>query len=631
MPSLSARVTVIFAASSIIPGYALRPANGQPATLDPNTSHAFDGGVATDPQLAAGEPPPATVGTAALSRGNVSVDDASSDASFPGRFPWGYKVHHSVAMYDAAARIPWGYKVHHSFSMYDAVARIEHVQPPSGSGVILATWIVAALAVCVFIFELAFPQQSWSDSFARLRSLRDSPQGGDAAVESKHMTDVEQKDAPPAPPSDLYERRWTFLIFSCIAIAAADLYYNMPGTFIVGEVQSMGIDTGIAGLYIGLAGFLAMPTILLVPWLSQFLALTDLVRIGSAIFVFIATVQGFANQLNRTGFLVLLMVSRFLEGLPLGLIETAGAVLTNKAFPLDEIGGAMAILMTLRGSIITASAPVGGLLYKTGGFSLPFTVIGGLGIAAIPVLRCLITKPPVTPDKPASIFVVFKVPGAMAIFFSYFSGIYILSAMDCIWQPWLGTAPYGWDPAQIATVGMTLGIFNLIAVPVIGVPFNAVMGDLVSVTLGATLSLVGPFFIGNPPIFFPWLTDPPAWLPYVALGVGGLGSAIAAPPMYSLPIRVMIEGTGLTQEQIAAPVGVLSAFLPYVGYSLGPLISGQIVQAVGVSGAALTNLCLGAFSQYLVIIMNWNVLVRKPETASKAAPASAIAAASKGD
>merc|ERR1712216_182916 len=121
----------------------------------------------------------------------------------------------------------------------------------------------------------------------------------------------------------------------------------------MGEVQSMGIDTGIAGLYIGLAGFLAMPTILLVPWLSQFLALTDLVRIGSAIFVFIATVQGFANQLNRTGFLVLLMVSRFLEGLPLGLIETAGAVLTNKAFPLDEIGGAMAILMTLRGSIIT--------------------------------------------------------------------------------------------------------------------------------------------------------------------------------------------------------------------------------------------------------------------------------------
>ena len=427
------------------------------------------------------------------------------------------------------------------------------------------------------------------------------------------------------PEDGLRQKKYTILIFGCVGVAACDLYYSMPGTFIVGELQHRGFSSGFGGLYIGGGGILSVPMVLLFPWLAGIMSATDMARISSAMFMIFSCVQGLANLLPNEGFIAVLMGPRLLEGLPLAVMETTAQVLMNTAFPVDELGNAMAILSTVRGSLIACSAPLGGNLYNAGGFSLPYAVTGAIGCVAIVAMRLLLQRSYNTPQSPTSLITIFKNPGAMAAFFSFFAGLFVMAGMDTVWQCWLGTTPYGWNPARISTVPMTMAVSSVVLVPLLGMPFAHVFGDGVAMLVGLPLQ-----FFTLPLVMGPWLFPslahaPPAWVPYVAAGIAAAGSSIAAIPMWSLPMKVMVHA-GFSQEQVATPVGIISMVLAMLGNVAGPLINGQVVQAFGVSAVAMIQLGLGALAIVLTMSFNWQVLFSKeaskaePDETSKAEP-----------
>ena len=117
----------------VCPAGALQPSRSQPSTLDPRTSHALDGSVMAEQ------------GTRPSSS---SLEPEQHNRAVP-----------SPLMPTSIAR-PLD---------LDAVGRIQHVQGPSNSGIVTATWVVLALAICLFTFELACPQLPWSEVFKRYR------------------------------------------------------------------------------------------------------------------------------------------------------------------------------------------------------------------------------------------------------------------------------------------------------------------------------------------------------------------------------------------------------------------------------------------------------------------------------
>ena len=573
----------------VCPAGALQPSRSQPSTLDPRASHALDGSVMAEQ------------GTRPSSS---SLEPEQHNRAVP-----------SPLIPTSSAR-PLG---------LDTVGRISHVQGPSNSGIVTANWVVLALAICLFTFELACPQQPWSEALKRSRkgrSICSDPCSSASAPaldeERKEESREDRKEENLEVPEDgLQQKKYTILIFGCVGVAACDLYYNMPGTFIVGELQRRGISAGIGGLYIGGGGILSVPMVLFFPWLAGIMSATDMARISSAMFMVFSCAQGLANLLPNEGFIAVLMGPRLLEGLPLAVMETTAQVLMNTAFPVDELGNAMAILSTVRGSLIACSAPLGGSLYDAGGFSLPYAVAGAIGCVAIVAMRLLLQRSYNTPQSPTSLITIVKNPGAMAAFFSFFTGLYIFAGMDTIWQCWLGTTPYGWNPARISTVPMTMAVANVVLVPLLGMPFAHVFGDGVAMLVGLPLQ-----FFPLPLVMGPWLFPslahaPPAWVPYVAAGIAAAGSSIAAIPMWSLPMKVMVHA-GFSPEQVATPVGVMSMILAMLGNVVGPLINGLVVDAFGVSAVAMIQLGIGTLAIVLTMSFNWQVLFSK-ET-SKAEP-----------
>ena len=64
-----------------------------------------------------------------------------------------------------------------------------------------------------------------------------------------------------------------------------------------GEAERVGLSSSFVGAYIGVAGAVTLLSVLAVPVLQEFMSLTDLMRICTALFAVVSAPQGFANLL----------------------------------------------------------------------------------------------------------------------------------------------------------------------------------------------------------------------------------------------------------------------------------------------------------------------------------------------
>lgn len=279
---------------------------------------------------------------------------------------------------------------------------ISDVQPPSNSVIVSTTLVVTAFAAFLLVFELCFPILPWSATRERWRERHAASKlaGADAAetlapeaAATTSAPDDVPADAAPASRSPWYCKPATLAVIlaNMLCLGVADVYQGMPGTFLTGEAQKAGLGPSFVGLYFSIAYFMAIPgVLLLVPWVTQFMDLADVVRIATAAFALIAAPQGVANLLGSgTAFSAWLLSLRLLEGLPFSFIEICCRALVNQRFQLDELAVVASINLLLRTLQCGASAPLGGVLYEAAGFTLPYMVIGLLGLLIVPPLRCV--------------------------------------------------------------------------------------------------------------------------------------------------------------------------------------------------------------------------------------------------
>ena len=274
-------------------------------------------------------------------------------------------------------------------------------------------------------------------------------------------------------------------------------------------------------------------------------------------------------------------------------------------------------------SLAAVAGPAyGGGVYEVGGFTLPYTLIGGLILVLALVLRSQLGPERVGVAKNGNggllKMLQFRSTVASAISIASVSAVYF--ATDVLYQPWLGAAPFKYMPSQISTVQITQVLSQVVVAGVVGSVYTSVrtkvaspcqcpqcpcpcrrathlmVTQVISVMFGGTLVAAAFSLIGVPPNFFPGMKAFPSQ-PYIVAVMMGCGSGITGPTMFALSVELLIKYHGYTHEE-AAPMGTIQVLCGLVGNFMGPVILGITEQVSVADGAS----AMFAIALFLVVV-----------------------------
>jgi hypothetical protein len=261
---------------------------------------------------------------------------------------------------------------------------------------------------------------------------------------------------------------------------------------------------------------------------------------------------------------------------------------------------------------------------------------------------------PAAASENASLWIVVSNPMVLASMFLTFWSTFVHTSMDVVWQPWLGVSPYGYDSSEISTVSLAAvrvhrldptaarapckaescslpcsacvppfsacvpvpvpmcsqGFMFFSATILVAMPLHAGIGDLPALIVGTLIFMVSCLFLGSPPPLFPSL-QASLWLPYAVTCVRVLGVSIVSVSSMALPMKALVKV--MDADEAAAPLSVLQVLLSYLGFTLGPLTSGPIMEAVGVGGLALCHLGVFFMSSVVAIAVCYPIMTVGPD------------------
>jgi len=478
-------------------------------------------------------------------------------------------------------------------TLADEIGVIENVEPPSGTMWVWVGIVASAIAGLLFVIELV--------TFNLPRVCRDL-----------------RKPKPPNEAGDTAEtgvpqpNKWWAFAVMLLVVAATDLYSGMPATFFPGEAQQAGLSVSYAGCYLGAS---AITALLVSPFAGQLMAVVHpnvVQRLAVSLIAVTSIPQGLANHLGPASFVALTFPLRLIEGITYGLSETAILASIFYLFPPSQVTLLMGIFTGLRGMIGAAAPVVGAALYKGSGMAAPYLFVGCLNIVTAVLVRCVMRDLPPQGKPRASVGHLLKIWRLVAANVSMFVIFTTTSAITVLAQPWLGVAPLGFNSLEIATALVVMALTTMFSAVFVGSAIAHVFGPTFGLWLGHLPIICGLALIGSPPKLLPALS-PSTGLVYAALVLCGSGMGIALPAGISVFVLCIID-EGLSKRETSAPLGVLTAMVPFAAAAIGPAVAGVLAAAMGVASTAVACVLWMTASLILSIVAHARYLgVRSPE------------------
>eukprot|EP00744_Colponema_vietnamica_P009219 GILI01013133.1.p1 GENE.GILI01013133.1~~GILI01013133.1.p1 ORF type:complete len:607 (+),score=112.54 GILI01013133.1:132-1952(+) len=286
----------------------------------------------------------------------------------------------------------------------------------------------------------------------------------------------------------------------------------------------------------------------------------------------------FIDHLPVNWFVGVSFLIRVFQGLGTAATNTATFSVVAGEFP-EKMADVLALNETCLGLGMVLGPPIGGFLFEYGSFSLPFIVMGGLYILAIPIIRAFLPPEKVYDDSQSdiSIWQMLCIPDVIlactSIFFSMASvGFVNPTLADHLFQFGLSTT--------------TVGFFFVIPTftyalcgPIIST-LSKKMGYISILSLGLLLSALCFVLIGPSPLFpfFP-VNLTTVSIALLLLGVGASFALIPAMPF-------MIESVAHKGEHAVDVVSGITTSAFALGEICGPLVGSGLVQSFDFPWAA---------------------------------------------
>ncbi|XP_070533941.1 MFS-type transporter SLC18B1-like [Ptychodera flava] len=189
--------------------------------------------------------------------------------------------------------------------------------------------------------------------------------------------------------STKYTREQKLILFSIsLANFCSFASFSILAPFFPGEASDMGASDTMIGF---IFGWFALVMFVSSPIFGKFLP-----HIGAK-FVYVAgegvcgacsIIFGFLNKLDKgTEFVVYCFLVRGVQALGAAASATASYAIIAKFFP-DNVSTVFGLSEIFTGLGYMIGPPLGGVLYQTGGYTLPFVLLGGITLLACFCIAC---------------------------------------------------------------------------------------------------------------------------------------------------------------------------------------------------------------------------------------------------
>ncbi|XP_053381911.1 MFS-type transporter SLC18B1-like [Mercenaria mercenaria] len=387
--------------------------------------------------------------------------------------------------------------------------------------------------------------------------------------------------------------RWREMTCEQIAIILA-IYFtylitwlnlSIPAPIFPKEANRKGVNATVSGWIFGvfaLVQFIVSPFYrrLLSKFSSRSLFVLGLLVCGGCTISF-----GLLSLIDTTDgvalYILLCFLVRILLAVASLVLSGTGLVMLVQYFP-NNIATLFGIGEIFTGMGLVAGPALGGFLYTTGGYILPFATLGTIAILAVPFYWLFVPQQNVTPaveDVELSMLKLLLHPKSIVNTIV----IVLLAVSWTVLEPTLEPhlREHDIQPEIVGIMFLVMGAFYSTTSPIWGRLADRMTENRIMIVIGLILLTLGLLWLGPSPLLPFSVKYEFVWYTAISLGIIGTAYGICVVPTYSIYIRVLRE---IYYPQNNSSYGMVSGlFLSMysLGNFIGPSLGGFLFDCIG--------------------------------------------------
>ncbi|XP_062296609.1 MFS-type transporter SLC18B1-like isoform X2 [Scomber scombrus] len=282
-----------------------------------------------------------------------------------------------------------------------------------------------------------------------------------------------------------------------------------------------------------------------------------------------------------SAFITLCFVVRSIDALGFAAAMTSSYTLTAKIFP-NNVATVLGSLEIFAGLGLIMGPPVGGWVYQSFGYEVPFMLLGCFLLIMVPFNIYILPSIDADPSKDSffRLLTHVKIVLICYVIFTLSAGLGFLDATLSLYA----IETFGLSTSYVGLIMLGLSLPYCLASPLIGCvtdKYPATRGWFI--VIGGTATAVGFFLLGPIPILH---IPSQLWLLVVMLGVIGFSLGMTAIPTFPEIITCAYDHGFEEGLSTLGMVSGLSEAVWFMGMFYGPVVGGLITQHLSFKWAA---------------------------------------------
>ncbi|NWV36646.1 S18B1 protein, partial [Grantiella picta] len=375
-------------------------------------------------------------------------------------------------------------------------------------------------------------------------------------------------------------------LFTLVAAASINfssmLCYSILGPFFPSEAEKKGAGNTIVGLIFGcFALFNFLASLILGNYLSQigakFMFVAGMFASGCVTILF-----GMLDKVpSGPVFIGLCFLVRAMDAISFAAAITASFSILVKAFPTN-IATVLGSLEIFTGLGLVLGPPLGGFLYQSFGYEVPFITLGCIVLALVPVNMCILPKYDSTPSK-ESFWKLILLPKVLMLCLTIFSLSACLGFLDPTMSLFI-LKKFKLPAGYVGLVFLGLALSYSLSSPLLGLisdklpyirKWLLISGDL--------MTAVCFFMLGPAPVLH---IESQLWMFVLMLVLIGFSLGMSAIPVFPEILQCAYENGFEEGLSLLGLVSGLFNAMWSLGAFVGPILGGFLNEKLGFEWAA---------------------------------------------
>lgn len=374
-----------------------------------------------------------------------------------------------------------------------------------------------------------------------------------------------------------------FVLISAASINLGSMMcYSILGPFFPKEAEKKGVSNTIIGMIFGCYA--------LFDFLSSLLFGKYLVNIGAK-FMFVAgmfvsggvtILFGVLDQApDKPTFIALCFIVRIADAISFSAAITASFSILAKAFP-NNVATVMGSLEIFSGLGLVLGPPLGGFLYQSFGYEVPFIALGCIVLLMVPLNMCILPNYESDPNK-HSFWKLITLPKIAVIAFVIISLSSCLGFLDPTLSLFV-MKKFNLPAGYVGLVYLGMALFYMISSPLLGLLSDKMPHLRKWFLVFGTFITAGCFMLLGPAPLLHIKSQ--LWLLVLMLVINGIATAMSLIPTFPEILSCAHEN-GF--EEGLSTLGLVSGLFGAmwsVGAFIGPMLGGFLYEKIGFEWAA---------------------------------------------